>query len=148
MNLMNTTFHVTKAGVVPPVNSTLTASFYFAPTLVSRYDHPIAYNTAEKRKRLVDILSFVEKLTIKLGREKDQAFTGMGENADYFDIRLAKSGGYSVRLCISIGEPREITFSATFFSGGSAVMVVDFMVATYAEALKAVMRLCTMTIDV
>jgi cytochrome c-type biogenesis protein CcmH/NrfF len=32
--------------------------------------------------------------------------------------------------------------------GLSAVMVVDFMVATYAGALKAVMRLCTMTIDV
>jgi len=32
--------------------------------------------------------------------------------------------------------------------GRSAVMVVDFMVATYAGALKAVMRLRTMTIDV
>jgi hypothetical protein len=81
----------------------------------SRYDHPIAYNTAENKKLLVDILSFVEKLTIKLGREKDQAFrihcirytrgNGMGKHADYFGIRLAKSGGYCVRLCISIGEP-------------------------------------------
>jgi hypothetical protein len=32
--------------------------------------------------------------------------------------------------------------------GGSTVMVVDFMVATYAEALRAVMRLCMMKIDV
>ena len=32
--------------------------------------------------------------------------------------------------------------------GGSALMVVDFMVATYAEALKAVMLLRTMTIDI
>jgi hypothetical protein len=32
-NLVNTTLHMTKAGVVPPVNSTLTASFYFTLTL-------------------------------------------------------------------------------------------------------------------
>ncbi len=32
--------------------------------------------------------------------------------------------------------------------GGSAVMVVDFTVATYAGALAAVLRLRTMTIDV
>ena len=32
--------------------------------------------------------------------------------------------------------------------GGSTVMVVDFMVATYAGALKAVMRLRMMTNDV
>ena len=106
-----------------------------------------------------------------------------------------------MRLCISIGEPRVITFSATlvkkgqddregtvcpglgfqmttrrgvdayisflYFTdnkmdvavqaqhsvkrlsegGGSAVMVVDFMVATYADALRAVMRLRATTID-
>ena len=81
------------------------------------------YNTAENRKLLANILSFVEKLTFELGREKEHAFkipcirytrgNGMGKNADYFGIKLAKSGGYRVRLCISIGEPREITFSAT-----------------------------------
>ena len=32
--------------------------------------------------------------------------------------------------------------------GGSTVVVVDFMVGTYAWVLKAVMLLCTMTIDV
>jgi cytochrome c-type biogenesis protein CcmH/NrfF len=31
--------------------------------------------------------------------------------------------------------------------GGSAVMVVDFMVATYADALRAVMRLRATTIS-
>ena len=185
----------------------------------SRYDHPIAYNTAENRKILADILSFVGNLTFKLGREKENAFrihcirytrgNGMGKHADYFGIRLAASGGYRVRLCISIGEPRVITFSATlvkkgqidregsvcpglgfqmttrggvdayimtshgnggcflFFTnnkmdvavqaqhsvkrlsegGGSAVMVVDFMVATYADALRAVMRLRATTIS-
>jgi hypothetical protein len=80
----------------------------------SRYDHPIAYNTAENRKLLADILSFVEKLTFKLGREKEHPFkihcirythgNGMGKHADYFEIKLAKSGGYRVRLCISIGD--------------------------------------------
>jgi hypothetical protein len=43
---------------------------------------------------------------------------GMGKHADYFGIRLAKSGGYCVRLCISMGEPREITFSATLVKKG------------------------------
>ena len=32
--------------------------------------------------------------------------------------------------------------------GGNAVMVVDFFVVTYADGLRAVKRLCTMTIDV
>jgi hypothetical protein len=40
----------------------------------SRYDHPIVYNTAENRKLLANILSFVEKLTFELGREKEHAF--------------------------------------------------------------------------
>ena len=93
-----------------------------------RYDHQIVYNTTENRKLLVDILSFVEKLTIKLGREKDKAFriycirytcgTGTGKHADYFGIRLSKSGGYRVQLCISIGKPREITFSTTLAKKG------------------------------
>jgi hypothetical protein len=196
------------------------SSFLFRSDLgPSRYNHPIAYNTAENRKILADILSFVGNLTIKLGREKENPFrihcirytrgNGMGKHADYFGIRLAKSGGYRVRLCISMGEPREITFSATlvkkgqddregtvcpglgfqmttrrgvdayimtahggggcflYFTdnkmdvavqaqhsvkrlsegGGSAVMVVDFMVATYEDALRAVMRLRATTID-
>ena len=125
----------------------------------------------------------------------------MGKHADYFGIRLAASGGHHVCLCISIGEPREISFSAAlvkkgqidregsvcpglgfqmtthggvdayimtshekegcflFFTdekmdvavqaqhsvkrlsegGGSAGMVVDFMVATYADAPRAFM---------
>ena len=185
----------------------------------SRYDHPIAYNTAENRKLLTDILSFVGNLTFNLGQEKENAFrihcirythgNGMGKHADYFGIRLAANGGYRERLCISIGEPREITFSANFVNkgqedregsvcpglgfqmttcggvdvyimtshgnggcflfftdekmnvavqaqhsvkrlsegGGSAVIVVDFMVATYADALRAVMRLCATTIS-
>jgi len=88
-----------------------------------RYDHLITNNATENRKLLVDVLSFVEKLTIKLVGEKDQAFrisciqytrgTGTGKQANCFGIRLAKGGGYHVRLCISIGEPREITFSTT-----------------------------------
>ena len=134
----------------------------------------------------------------------------MGKHADYFGIKLAKNGGHPVCLCISIGEPREISFSAAlvkkgqsdregsvcpglgfqmttrggvdayimtshgnggcfpFFTdnkrnvavqaqhsvkrlkkgGGSAVMVVDFMVATYADALRAIMQLRATTIDV
>ena len=74
----------------------------------SQYDHSIAYSTAENKKLLVDILSFVEKLNIKLGREKVQALrihcirytrgNGMGKCADYFGIRLAMSDGYRVRL--------------------------------------------------
>jgi hypothetical protein len=89
----------------------------------SWYNHPIAHSTAENSKLQVDILSFVEKLTFKLVRVKERAFkihcigythgNGMGKHADYFGIKLAKSGGYHVRLCISIGKPREITFSAT-----------------------------------
>ena len=129
MNLEKTTLHTTKAGAVPPVSSTLTAGFYFATDLgPSRYDHPIVYNTAENRKLLADILSFVEKLTFKLGREKEHAFkipcirytrgNGMGKNADYFGIKLAKIGGYRVRLCISIREPQEITFLATLVKKG------------------------------
>ncbi len=91
----------------------------------SRYDHPIVYNTAENRKLLADILSFVEKLTFELGREKEHAFKihcirtlSVTACVDYFGIKLAKSGGYRVRLCISIGEPREITFSATIVKKG------------------------------
>ena len=38
----------------------------------------------------------------------------MGKHADYFGIKLAKNGGYRVCLNISIGEPREITFFASF----------------------------------
>ena len=74
----------------------------------SQYDHSIAYSTAENKKHLVGILSFLEKLNIKLGREKVQALrihcirytrgNGMGKHADYFGIRLAMSDGYRVRL--------------------------------------------------
>jgi len=79
------------------------------------YNHRITYNTPENRKLLGDIISFVEKLTISLVREKEHAFKihcirytrgdGMGKHVDYFGIKLAKNGGHRVHLCISIGEP-------------------------------------------
>ena len=36
----------------------------------------------------------------------------MGEHSNYFRIRVARNGGHQLHLVISIGAPREITFSA------------------------------------
>jgi hypothetical protein len=105
------------------------SKFLFCSNLgPSRYDHPIAYNTPENRKLLANILLFVGWITIELGREKTHAFrmhcirytcrNRMGKHADYFGIILAKNGGYSLCLCISIGEPREISFSADLVKKG------------------------------
>jgi hypothetical protein len=86
------------------------------------------YNTPENRKLLANILSFVGRITIKLGREKTHALrmhciqytrgNGMGKHADYFGIKLAKNGGYHLCLCISIVEPQEILFSAYLIKKG------------------------------
>ncbi len=42
----------------------------------------------------------------------------MGKHAGYFGIKQAKNGGYRVRLCISIGAPQEISFSANLVKKG------------------------------
>ncbi len=68
------------------------------------YAHPIIYKTKESEQILCNVLAFVSKYTNKLGHEESVPFkmyvvryeqvTGMGQHADYFSVKLAKSGGH------------------------------------------------------
>ena len=69
-----------------------------------------------------DLLSLVGKFTVKLGQKMSSPYKihcisymrgcSMGEHSNYFRIRVAMNGGHQLHLVISIGAPREITFSA------------------------------------
>jgi hypothetical protein len=69
----------------------------------------------------------------------------MGKHANCFGIKLAKNGGYRLRLYISIGEPREISFSANLVKKGQkdqegrACPGIGFKVTTHCGVFAYIM---------
>ena len=82
---------------------------------------PVALKTDQNSATFDDVLSFIERLTLKLGRIKTIPFrlhtiwymrgNGMGWHGD--SLRLADcQGGYRMQLMINLGESRKIRFRA------------------------------------